>query len=217
MLVETEEFNTGRKKTSYKYNIEMLKVEETKDRFQLTISNNYQVLASLQENEEHLSEGKDQTAVKQLWQGVKDAWRETCEDTLGRKSKQHRAFASLDTLNKIEVRKKAKEVLNCSKTRVRNQKLRPNTPEPRRRLNEALDRRDFVNSLAKQAEEAAGKGGMKEFYSITRTLAGAKKIPDRPVRSKIRECSPTKRSSEKGGQTTSGSCLTDPRRARFPT
>ena len=60
--LKLKKFNTGRKNTSYKYNIEMLKVEETKKRFQLTVSNKYQVLESLQENEEHLSEGKDQTA-----------------------------------------------------------------------------------------------------------------------------------------------------------
>ena len=88
-------FNTSRKKPSYKYNIEMLKVEETKKRFQLTISNKYQVLASLQVNEEHLSKGKNQTAINQLWQGIKDAWRETCAETLGRKSKQHRAYVSV--------------------------------------------------------------------------------------------------------------------------
>ena len=117
--LKLKNFNTGRKKTSYKHNIEMLKVEETKKRFQLTISNKYGVLASLQENKENLSKGKDQRAVNQLWQGIKDAWRETCEETLERKSKQHRAYASVDTLNKIEVRKKAKEVLNRSKTRVR--------------------------------------------------------------------------------------------------
>ena len=45
--LKLKNFNTGRKKASYKYNIEMLKVEETKNRFQLTISNKYQVLASL--------------------------------------------------------------------------------------------------------------------------------------------------------------------------
>ena len=63
------------------------------------------------------------------------------------------------------------------------QTLRPNTPKPTTRSNEALEK----NSLGKQAEEAASKGDMKELYSITRTLAGAKKIPDRPVRAKSGE------------------------------
>jgi len=47
---------------------------------------------------------------------MKNAWRETCEETLGRKSKQHKAYASTDTLKKIEARKKVKEVLNHSRT-----------------------------------------------------------------------------------------------------
>jgi len=43
-----KKYNTGPTKTSYKYSIEMPKDDETKNRFQLTISNKYQVLASLQ-------------------------------------------------------------------------------------------------------------------------------------------------------------------------
>ena len=164
-------------------------MEETKNRFQLTISNKCQVLASLQEKEEHLSEGKEQTAVNQLWQGIKDAWRETCEETLGRKSKQHRVYASVETLNKIVVRKKAKEVLNHSKMRVRKADARAKYSESNKEVKRSIrkDRRNFVDSLAKQAEELAGKGDMKKLYSITRTLAGVKKIPDRPFRAKSGE------------------------------
>jgi len=40
------------KKTSHKYNIEMLKDEKTKNRFKLTLSNKYQALASLPESEQ---------------------------------------------------------------------------------------------------------------------------------------------------------------------
>ena len=61
--------------------------------------------------------------------GIKDSWRETCEETLGGKTKQHEAYASVDALNKIEVRKKAKEVLNPSKTRVRKAEAQAKYPE----------------------------------------------------------------------------------------
>ena len=43
-----KKYNTGPTKTSYKYNIDMLKNDQTKNRFQLTSSNRYQELASLQ-------------------------------------------------------------------------------------------------------------------------------------------------------------------------
>jgi len=50
---------------------------------------------------------------------MKNAWRQTCEETLARKSKQHNVYASTDTLKKMKARKKAKEVLNCSRTRAK--------------------------------------------------------------------------------------------------
>ena len=101
------------------------------------------MLASLRENDEHLSEGKNQTAVNQLWQGIKDIRRETCEETLGRTSKQDRGYASVDTLNKVKVRKKAKEVLNRSKTRVRKAEAQAKYSEANK---EVKDRRNFGDS-----------------------------------------------------------------------
>ena len=95
----------------------------------------------------------------------------------------------MDTLNKIEVRKKAKEVLNHSKTRVRRADAQAKYSEANKEVKRSIRkyRRNFVDSLANQAKEAAGKGDMKELYSITRALVGSKNIPDRPVRAKSGE------------------------------
>ena len=120
------------------------------------------MLASLQENEQHRDEGENQSTINKMWQGMKTAWKETCEETLGRERKQHKTFLSLDTLKKIEARKKMKKTLN----RIRN------------------DRRHFVEDLARHLEKAPGRGDAKELYSITRKLEGDRKIPDRPVRTK---------------------------------
>ena len=43
---------------------------------------------------------------------------------------------------------------------------------------------DSPTGIEPMAEKAAGKRDVKELYSITRTLAGARKIPDRPMRAK---------------------------------
>jgi len=43
---------------------------------------------------------------------------------LGRKSKQHKAYVSADTLKKIEARKKEKDVLNRSRTRAKKAEAR---------------------------------------------------------------------------------------------
>ena len=84
----------------------MLKDEETKNRFKLTLSNKFQALASLQENKQHLGEEESQTVVNKAWQGMRNTWRRTCEETLGRKTRHHKAYVSTDTLKKIEGRKK---------------------------------------------------------------------------------------------------------------
>lgn len=176
-------------KISHKYNIRMLKDDEIKNRFQLTISNKYQVLASLQENEEHREERENQSTVNEMWQGMKNAWKETCEETLGRERKQHKTFLSLDTLKKIEARKKVKEMLNHSRTRAKKAEARIRYSEVNKEIKRSIrnDRRNFVEDLARQAEEASGRGDAKKLYSITRKLAGDRKIPDRPVRDKSGE------------------------------
>ena len=75
--------HTSSPKTSHKYNIEMLKDEETKNRFKLTLSNKFQALTSLNENEQHPGEEESQTVVNKVWQSMKNTWRKTCEETLG--------------------------------------------------------------------------------------------------------------------------------------
>ena len=69
---------------------------------------------------------------------------------------------------------------------------------------------NFVNDLARQTEEAVGKGDFKDLYSITRTLAGVRKITDRPVRAESGGVLTIKKSREEGGQNTSGHCSIDP-------
>ena len=67
--------------------------------------------------------------------------------------------ASVDTLNKIEVRKKAKEVLNHNKTRVRKADAQAKYSEANKEVKRSIRRgkRNFVDNLAKQAEEARVK------------------------------------------------------------
>ena len=121
-----------------------------------------------------------------MWQGMKNAWKETCEDTLGRERKQHKPFLSPDTLKKLEARKKVKETLNRSGTRAKKEEARIRYSVVNKDVKRSIrnDRRNFVEDLARQTEEASCRGYAKELYSITKKLAGDRKIPDRPVRDK---------------------------------
>ena len=67
-----------------------------------------------------------------------------------------------------------------------------------------------MNDLARQAEEAAGKGDLKDLYSNTRTLAGVSKNTDRPVRAESEGVlTAITKSGEKGRQNTLGRCSID--------
>ena len=46
------------------------------------------------------------------------------------------------------------------------------------------DKRQFVEELAKEAEEAAEHRNIKELYNITRILSGKRNAPAKPVRDK---------------------------------
>ena len=149
--------------------------------FLYDFSSEYQALASLQENEQHQEENR--TAVNQVWQGMKNAWGETGEETLGRKSKQLKAYANIDTLKKIQARKKVKDELNRCRTIAKRAEAQIRYSEANKEVKRSIgkDRRNFVDDRPRQAEEAAGRGDGKGLYSITRTLAGVRKNPDRHV------------------------------------
>lgn len=103
--------------------------------------------------------------------------RETREETLGSKSKQHKTFASVDTLKKREARKNVQDVLNSRRTSAKKAEAQIRYFKANKEVKRSIrkDRRNFVDDIARQAEEAAGKGDVKELYFITRTLAGARK------------------------------------------
>ena len=50
--LKLKNYHTSSQRTSHKYNIEMLKDEETEKRFKLTLSNKFQAITSLQGNEQ---------------------------------------------------------------------------------------------------------------------------------------------------------------------
>nr|KAG5693770.1 hypothetical protein BaRGS_032454 [Batillaria attramentaria] len=53
-----------------------------------------------------------------------------------------------------------------------------------RRRGEIKDKRDYIDNLANQAEEAAGKGNLKDLYQVTKKLAGKFQQTDKPVKDK---------------------------------
>nr|KAG5685438.1 hypothetical protein BaRGS_007947 [Batillaria attramentaria]KAG5703389.1 hypothetical protein BaRGS_023436 [Batillaria attramentaria] len=46
------------------------------------------------------------------------------------------------------------------------------------------DKRDYIDNLASQAEEAARQGNLKDLYQVTKKLAGKFQQTDKPVKDK---------------------------------
>ena len=111
-------FNTEALKTSHRYNVELLRDPVTMAKYQLTLRNRYHPLADMQEEEELLHDLQRAETMENTWQQIRDSWKETCEETLDKKTRQHKEWASIETVKKIEERKKKKSRLNNSRTRM---------------------------------------------------------------------------------------------------
>ena len=92
-----------------RYNVEFLKDKERMETFRLILSNKYETLHDLLDEEN--------MEVNPHWECLKKTWTSTCGEVLGKKKRQHKDWIYVDTINKLQVRKEKKAVLNNSGTR----------------------------------------------------------------------------------------------------
>ena len=103
---------------------------------------------------------------------------------LGRPPGNRKPWISDETWKKVEERQRAKEELNQARTRNQKQLAASKYSEVGGVVKKQLrrDKRAFLNEIADQAEEAAGKGDLKALYATTRLPSGRKSNPNRPVK-----------------------------------
>ena len=120
------------------------------------------------------------------WKNLKEVITETCEEVLGRPQPNKKPWIKEETWQKIEERKRAKHAMNNAKTRFQKQITATSYTIVAKEVKKQLraDKRSYINEIAAQAEEAAGKGDLKTLYATTRLLSGRKTNPNRPVRDK---------------------------------
>ena len=85
---------------------------------------------------------------------------------------QQKLWISVDTTNKVQERKKAKQVLNVSETRAAVSKAQLRYTEVHKEVKRSIrsDKRNYMEQLATEGEETAGKGNLIELYKITKTF-----------------------------------------------
>nr|KAG5697588.1 hypothetical protein BaRGS_019809 [Batillaria attramentaria] len=170
--------HTNANNTRTRYNVGLLRNTETQAAFRISLSNRFQPLQDLIEDS-----GMD---IETQWDHSKKLWHDTCEEVLGKRKTQHKEWISADTIQKLEVRKKKKTALNTSRTRRAKAKAQEEYTAADREVKRSTrkDKRDYIDDLANQAEEAAGQGNLKDLYQVTKKLAGKFQQTDKPVKDK---------------------------------
>ena len=120
------------------------------------------------------------------WQQIKEMWTSTCSEVLGKKKYQQKDWISAETVNKVQVRKEKKGAVNNSRTRAAKAAAQEEYTEANRAVKNSVktDKANFIEDLAKEAEDASAQGNMKQLYDVTRKLAGKYKNTDRPIKDK---------------------------------
>ena len=94
---------------------------------------------------------------------MRSAFDATDREVLGYRKRQHKPWISDDTIKKIEERRETKHKVIQARTRAQKQRLRQEYSECDKEVKRSAkkDKRDFVEELAIQAQNAAEKNDMK--------------------------------------------------------
>nr|KAG5709228.1 hypothetical protein BaRGS_017980 [Batillaria attramentaria] len=170
--------HTNANNTRTRYNVGLLRNTDTQAAFRISLSNRFQPLQDLIEDSE--------MDIETQWEHSKKLWHDTCEEVLGKRKTQHKEWISADTIQKLEVRKEKKTALNTSRTRRAKAKAQEEYTAADREVKRSTrkDKRDYIDNLASQAEEAARQGNLKDLYQVTKKLAGKFQQTDKPVKDK---------------------------------
>ena len=164
--------------TRTKYNVGLLRDKDTQAALQNSLSNRFQPLQELIEDNE--------TDIETQWKHYKKLWHDTCQEVPGKKKTQHKEWISADTIHKLETRRERKTVPNNSRTRAAKAGAQEEYTAVNREVKRSIkkDKRDYIDDLARQAETAAGQGNMKDLYLVTKKLTGKFQQTDKPVMDK---------------------------------
>jgi len=122
------------------------------------------------------------TDINAQWEKTKKILVDTCGSVLGRMKRIRKEWLSDETYRMVEERRKAKQILNDARTkreaiRYYNEKNREVKKSCRR------DKRDLIESIAREAEDAAKNNDLRTLYMTTRKLSGIRCNQNRPIRS----------------------------------
>ena len=156
-----------------KFDLGKLKIAGKKEEFTIALRNKFEALANLEED-----------SLEDKWDKVKKTFTETSKEELGYRKREFKSWLTDATISKIEERREIKQKLNQAKTRTQKLEIQKEykTKDIQVKRSARNDKRNLIDGLANEAEDAAGKNDMKTLYNITRQLSGRKSNTNRPIR-----------------------------------
>lgn len=99
----------------------------------------------------------EETTMKDNWKGIQEAPTTMCQEVLGYKKHHHEEWISVETLNRIEERKKKKTVVDNSRTRMEQVNTQAEYTEAIKQVKRSVrfDKQKYVEDLAMIAERVA--------------------------------------------------------------
>ena len=145
-----------------KYNTTLLEDSEKKKEYSLALSNRFHALQYLEEE-----------TIDQQWSKMKEVVTSTCNEVLGRKKINHKDWITPGTLELVAERKKTKAKVNVSRTRSEKTRAQEAYTIANRKVKNSIkaDKRNFVDKLAAEAEDAAQHCNMRDLYNTTKKLS----------------------------------------------
>jgi len=124
------------------------------------------------------------TDINAQWEKTKKIL-DTCGSVLGRMKRIRKEWLSDETYRKVEERRKAKQILNDARTRQGKREATRYYNEKNREVKKSCrrDKRDLIESIAREAEDAANNNDLRTLYMTTQKLSGIRCNQNRPIRS----------------------------------
>ena len=146
---------------------------ETAQEFRIALSNMFQVLEQTER-------------VEDCWSGVKEAICGASEEVLGFRMHAQPGWMTGRSLKKLRERKAIKDKINATKserlkTMLKN-KYRAKVKEFKNSVR--VDKRMYMNDLAKQAEHAANRGEQRTLFTLTKKITNESCRKSTPVKNK---------------------------------
>ena len=169
--------NVHKQLATGKFDVDKLKIP----RYQQAMEENISNIIRIKDQERDRNDD-----VEEQWKFIKDNLTKTCEQVLGLRPKERKEWMTPLTWSLFEERRALKISKHNGKTPLKRNEFDREYKMKCKEVKAACkkDKRVYFDELATQANSAAMKNDTKTVYEITRKLAGNRKPPDRPIKSK---------------------------------